>query len=257
MERPAGAALADAARRVARATLELLLPACCPVCDRLLDAGEDEIVCGRCWSRITPLPHPQCARCGHPVRGGACGWCANLPAYVRAARSVCWTHTGTGGAIVHAIKYAHWHAIGRVMGSRMARLGWPDDVRRERAAVIPVPLAPVRHRERGFNQSERIAAALAERWGIRLWIDVLARARATQTQTRLTPGERLANVSSAFRAVDDARVTTRLRNAHLVLVDDVVTTGATLNACAAALIAGGARIVSYVTFGRAPAVSDR
>jgi predicted amidophosphoribosyltransferase len=112
-------------------------------------------------------------------------------------------------------------------------------------------------RERGFNQSERIAAALAERWSIPLWTDVLARARSTKTQTRLTPGERLANVSSAFRTTDDARTSARLRNAHLVLVDDVITTGATLNACAAALVAGGARIVSYVTFGRAPSVSDR
>ncbi len=252
-----GAALADTARRAARAALEFLLPACCPVCDRLLDPGESELACGRCWARIVALPHPQCGRCGHPVRGEECSWCANLPAYVRAARSVCWTHTGTGAAIVHAIKYAHWHAIAAGMAARMARLGWPADVTRERAAVVPVPLATARLRERGFNQSERIGAALAQRWGIPLWTDVLARERATETQTRLTPGERLANVSNAFRATDDARRSARLRNAHLVLVDDVVTTGATLNACAAALVAGGARIVSYVTFGRAPAVSDR
>jgi ComF family protein len=238
--------------------LEFLLPACCPVCERLLDPGEAEIVCGRCWARVAPLPHPQCGRCGHPVRADAeCGWCVNLPAYVRATRSVCWTHQGTGGAIVHAIKYAHWHAVARGMATRMARLGWPADVAAERTAIVPVPLAPSRLRERGFNQSERIAAHLAERWRIPVWNDVLARERATQTQTRLTPGERLANVSNAFRATDGARVPARLRNAHLVLVDDVVTTGATLNACAAALVAGGARIVSYVTFGRAPAVSDR
>jgi predicted amidophosphoribosyltransferase len=77
----------------------------------------------------------------------------------------------------------------------------------------------------------------------------------TQTQTRLTPEQRLVNVSGAFRARDDAR--DRLRLAHIVLVDDVVTTAATLNACAAALHAGGARIVSFVTFGRAPATGDR
>jgi predicted amidophosphoribosyltransferase len=75
------------------------------------------------------------------------------------------------------------------------------------------------------------------------------RVRQTETQTRLTPEDRLRNVSGAFRASDDARA--RLRGAHVVLVDDVITTGATLNACAAALISGGARIVSYVTFGRA------
>ena len=176
---------------------------------------------------------------------------------MRAVRSVCWTHTGTGAAIVHAVKYAHWHGIAIGMAARMARLGWPEDVLRERVAVVPVPLAPSRERERGFNQSERIGAALAQRWNVPLWTGVLTRSRATETQTRLTPEERLANVSNAFRARDDARSAGRLKHAHLVLVDDVITTGATLNACAAALIGGGARIVSYVTFGRAPAVSDR
>ena len=164
-------------------------------------------------------------------------------------------HRGTGPSIVHALKYGGWHAIAGEMAARMARLGWPQDVREERSAVLPVPLARSRQRERGFNQSERLAQAIAEWWHVPARDDVLERARATQTQTRLTPEERLANVSGAFRVRDAGRHT--IRNAHLILVDDVVTTAATLNACAAALIAGGARIVSYVTFGRAPAVGDR
>ena len=256
MERHAFPALAHA-RRGAQALIEFLLPVACVSCERLLDPGEEGLACGRCWSRLALLPHPQCPRCGHPTRGGDCGWCVQLPAFVRAARSVCWTHAGTGAAIVHAMKYGLWHGVAAGMAARMARLGWPPDVLAERAALVPVPLAPARERERGFNQSERLAAALAGRWGIPHWTDVLLRERNTTTQTRLTPEERLANVSSAFRMSDDGRVTARVRNAHLVLVDDVVTTGATLNACAAALIAGGARIVSYVTFGRAPMVSDR
>jgi predicted amidophosphoribosyltransferase len=88
-----------------------------------------------------------------------------------------------------------------------------------------------------------------------VWSDVVARSRSTRTQTQLTPGERAANVAGAFHATDGARA--KLRDAHLVLVDDVVTTASTLNACAAALFAGGARILSYVTFGRAPASGDR
>ena len=143
--------------------------------------------------------------------------------------------------------------MAREMAERMARLGWPPDVLEERTAVIPVPLAQSRERERGFNQSERLARSLSERWSVPVWCDVLERARSTETQTRLTPEERLANVSGAFHV----RNAVRLRNAHVVLVDDVVTTAATLNACAATLFAGGARILSYVTFGRAPAVGDR
>jgi predicted amidophosphoribosyltransferase len=173
-------------------------------------------------------------------------------------------HTGSGPPIVHALKYGGWHAVARDMAERMARLAWPADVIAERAAVLPVPLAPSRLRERGFNQSERLARALAESWRVPLRCDVLDRARATDTQTRLTPEERLANVSGAFRVRDLPPLASRreheelgLRGAHVVLVDDVVTTAATLNACAEALVAAGARCVSYVTFGRAPAAGDR
>jgi ComF family protein len=141
------------------------------------------------------------------------------------------------------------------MGERMARLDWPPDVRRERTALVPVPLAQARMRERGFNQSELLAGAVARHLGVPVWTDVLDRVRHTASQTRLTPEDRLRNVSGAFRAATASRA--KLRGAHVVLVDDVVTTASTLNACAAALYDGGARILSYMTFARAPASGDR
>jgi Predicted amidophosphoribosyltransferases len=158
-----------------------------------------------------------------------------------------------GGALVHAMKYDGWHALAAGMGARMARLSWPADVVAERAALVPVPLSAKRERERGFNQSARLAAAVGLLTGLDTWHDMLVRTHFTSSQTRLTPEERLRNVSGAFRVDGDPA---RLRGAHLVLVDDVVTTAATLNACAAALFAGGARIISYVTFGRARLPGD-
>jgi len=243
------------ARAALAAALDFTLPPVCAACDIAMDDGEPGLVCGRCWNRLEWLPAPQCQRCGHPLRDATCGWCALIPPYVRCVRSVCWTHTGTGSSIIHALKYGGWHAIATGMAQRMARLGWPRDVVDERTAVIAVPLAESRRRERGFNQSACLAAALAARWDCASLDDALERTRATTTQTRLTPEERLANVSGAFRTRDARRQA--IRGAHVVLVDDVVTTAATLNACAAALMAGGARIVSYVTFGRAPASGDR
>jgi ComF family protein len=157
--------------------------------------------------------------------------------------------------VVHALKYQGWHRVGREMALRMARVDWPADVLAERRALVPVPLSPKRQRQRGFNQSAVLCAALAPRWNLPVWDNVLVRIRHTETQTRLTPGERLRNVSGAFSTPESARQT--LRGAHLIVVDDVVTTAATLNACAAALCNGGARIISFVTFGRAPAVGDR
>jgi ComF family protein len=168
---------------------------------------------------------------------------------------VCWAADRVGLGVVHAFKYQGWHAVAPGMAARMARLDWPRDVLEERCAIIPVPLSSKRQRQRGFNQSERLATALAPHWGVPVWNSVLTRTRHTETQTRLTPGDRLRNVSGAFSTPTSARNV--LRGAHVVVVDDVVTTAATLNACAAALCDGGARIVSFVTFGRAPALGDR
>ena len=238
-----------------RGALDLLLPRACVACDRALDGGEPGIVCGRCWARLVPLPSPRCERCGHPRRRGPCQWCELLPPYIRAVRSACWLPGGTAGPIVHALKYGGWTATASGMAERMARLAWPADVIAERTALVPVPLARTRQRERGFNQSALLAAELASRWRLPVWASVVERARPTQTQTRLTPAERSSNVAGAFRATEGAHST--LRGAHVVLVDDVVTTAATLNACAGALFAAGARILSYVTFGRAPASGDR
>lgn len=156
--------------------------------------------------------------------------------------------------MLSALKYHGWPAVAHEMAARMARLSWPQDVLLERAALVPVPLAAVKQRARGYNQAERLAAALSAHWGIPVWHDALVRTRATPSQTRLTPGERLANVHGAF-SIGDAR-TRDVRGQHLVLVDDVLTTGATLNACAATLFGAGARTLSYVTFGRARAGTD-
>lgn len=250
-------ALWPVARRLGGGVRDLLLPVACVACDRLLDAGERGIVCGRCWARMRPLPHPQCARCGHPLPGAVhrCQWCALLPPFVRSVRSWCWIGEPAAAGAVHALKYDGWTAVAAAMAARMARVHWPPDVLAERTAVVPVPLAPVRERERGFNQSALLARALAAEWGIPVWETVLERGRATATQTRLTPDDRRRNVAGAFHAPSSA--TAMLRGAHLVLVDDVVTTAATLNACAAALFASGARILSYVTFGRARTPGDR
>lgn len=243
------------AAELARAALDLFLPPLCPSCERLIAGASEALVCATCWARLSPLPSPRCERCGHPSDGHACHWCELLPPYVRAARSACWTVAGPALAIVHALKYGGWQGVANGMAERMARVDWPRDVSLERTALVPVPLSPPRLRERGFNQSELLARPLAKRWSIPVWTDVLVRARATETQTRLTPQQRRHNVSGAFTAAPAAAG--RLRRAHVVLVDDVVTTAATLNACAAALFDGGARIISYVTFGRAPAIGDR
>lgn len=238
-----------------QAAADLLLPVCCAVCERPVSAAETDIVCGHCWTLVRELSYPRCTRCGHPITTHECRWCPNLPAFVRSARSYCWIGAGSGSEIVHALKYDGWTKVAKAMAARMSRVSFPLDVVEERRALVPVPLSSSRRRERGFNQTELIAQSLAPLWEIPVWTDVLGRAASTRSQTQLTPGERLGNVAGAFSVPAASR--TKIGGAHLILVDDVVTTGATLRAAAAALFAAGARTISYMTFGRAPASGDR
>ena len=243
-------------RRARSALGQFVFPRVCAACEGFLDDCDRGLVCGRCWSRLPQLPAPRCARCWHPSPPrGACPGCALLPPFVRAARSLCWVPDDTSSAVLSALKYRGWPGVGTGIAERLARLPWPADVVAERAALVPVPLAPVKLRTRGYNQAEVLADAVARHWGIPVWRDALRRMRATPSQTRLTPGERLANVHGAFLA--SASYAERLRGQHVILVDDVLTTGATLNACANALFAAGTRTMSYLTFGRARAAADR
>lgn len=264
------ATVARVVRETARGVIDLLLPSACAICRAMHRADADGIVCQTCLARVVRLGFPQCGRCGQPRLSTSiplpveaspsgvippCRWCSRLEPTIRAVRSVCRMDEGTGAALVYALKYDGWHAVAKPMARRMARLDWPLDVVRERTALVPVPLSSTRQRERGYNQAERLASALSAEWRIPVWNDVLKRNRDTRSQVRLTPSERASNVSRAFVAADLVR--TRLRGAHIVLVDDVITTAATINACAQALADGGARIISCVTFGRAPEPGDR
>lgn len=243
-------------RRAVAALAQLAFPRICAACESALDDVDRGLVCGRCWARVPRLPMPQCTRCGHPTPArGACQVCALLPAFVRSARSWCWVPDAASSPILAALKYRGWRAVADAMGARLARLEFPPDVVRERSALLPVPLAAVKERARGYNQAEALAQAVARAWGIPCETGLLLRTRATPSQTRLTPGERMANVHRAFSLGDGAEA--RVRGQHLVLVDDVLTTGATLNACATVLFEAGARTLSYLTFGRARTSADR
>jgi ComF family protein len=241
-------------------TLDLVFAPVCLGCEAAIPTVESErLVCRACWARARPIPAPRCERCWEPVPlGGApdspCRACESLPPSVRVVRTA-YLMAEPMRELVLALKFGGWEAVAAPMGARMAALPLPEDVAEEARLVVPVPISAVRLRERGYNQAERIAVAYAQHTVRRCAPELLLRTRATRRQTRLHPGERRANVAGAFTVPAPRR--DEVRGEHLLLLDDVWTTGATALACAEALVEAGARVVSVLTFARARPGFDR
>ena len=234
--------------------LDLVFAPVCVACGAPVETSETErLVCRMCWLKCRPLPSPKCARCWAPVPAyreprPVCRACEEWPAYVRAVRSA-FAIGDVPRRLVHALKYRGWEAAAAPMAARMASLiSWPWDVSDEARLVVPVPTSKVRLRERGYNQAELLAREFARRTGRTIDPAFLVRTRASATQTALHPDERRANVARAF-AVPAPRAG-ELRGEHVILVDDVWTTGATALACVEALVEAGARVASVATFAR-------
>ncbi len=218
-----------------------LLPPACLLCGEPVPTREDDaLICGLCRMRWRPVPHPLCTRCGQPsFQGLECRLCSGWPEGLGRARSAVWLE-GSARQAVHQLKYEGWSRAAEAMADTMRGL----EPLTGQVSLIPIPLGGARQRSRGYNQSERIAAALGARLGLPVLGSLLRRVRETRTQTALTPEARHSNVAGAFRAE-------AADGLQLVLVDDVFTTGATLVAAATALVAAGAKRADAVTFARA------
>jgi len=217
-----------------------LLPGACLTCQESV-GPEDPLVCDLCRSRWRRVPAPWCDRCGQPVVGvgTACRICPDWPeAFVR-VRSAVWLDQ-TSRRAVHQLKYGDWPRLAESL-ARPMRLLEPITAP---AILLPIPLGPGRARQRGYNQAERLASALGELSGLPVRSDLLRRVRESPSQTVLSPEARRANISGAFVAEPVA-------GAHLVLVDDVFTTGSTLAEAAGVLAQAGAGRIEAVTFARA------
>lgn len=240
--------------RTAAAVLDFLLPPGCAGCGGQTTPEDGPApVCLACRLGLPPVPQPTCSRCGAPSgtgRAPACLECADWPPLVAGARAVCLLES-PARELVHALKYQGWKGVGDFMGEEMARRSSRHV--REAEAVVPVPTSLRNQRRRGYNQARVIAAALAAALELPL-LPCLERRRQTGTQTTLNPAQRRANVSGAFVLAEGREDAVAGR--RVVLVDDVVTTGATICAASLALAPGEPASVFAYAFARTAPVSQ-
>ena len=220
----------------------------CACCEQPLDATLHGAVCGRCWNSIPPPSLPICDTCGDALptwrsdlAEARCTRCRRRPRVITRGRSLA-PYEGHLRDILQRLKYHGRQSVAKGLGQRMAAAG--EEVLDGADALVPVPLHWRREYSRGFNQAD----ALARHVGLPV-LPALRRKRRTVTQTDLPEALRLQNVSGAFAIRRRAPV----RGLTLVLVDDVSTTGATLDACARVLLAAGAKDVRALTAARAAA----
>jgi competence protein ComFC len=231
------------------AAASLLYPSVCTICGSSIRAGE--YLCDQCETKAVRIVAPFCEKCSEPFEGAitgafTCANCAHRTIYFNAAVAA-YRGRGIVRQIIHEFKYARQihlrHLVARWLHAAL------DDERlcgRRFDVIVPVPLHPTRQRERGFNQASLLAELLSAQTSIPAK-PVLERIRYTTTQTALDRAERMENLHNAFRLRKNADV----RGLRVLLVDDVLTTGSTLNECARVLKRAGAFSVHAATAARA------
>jgi ComF family protein len=242
-----GSRLRTTMRRTLATMADIVVPPCCLVCRTPLNTHH--VLCGTCWRDMRFITPPLCDVTGTPMpfdTGGRMVSAAALsdpPAYDR-ARAVA-HFTGSMRTLVHHFKYADRHDARTLFGRWMAQAG--HDLLPDAHVIVPVPMGRLRLFWRRFNQAAVLAREVSRHAGIVADPQLLVRARAASTQVGLTRDQRRRNVAGAFRVASSRLAALNGRN--VLLIDDVITTGATVNACARALKRAGAARVDVLALG--------
>lgn len=231
----------------ARLVLDIALPTLCVACR---EPVHGEGVCAACWSQLSFIAAPYCPRLGIPFVYDpgpellSMEAIANPPAYSRARAAV--RYDEVAKTLVHALKYQDRTDLAPAMGRWMARAGL--ELLGEADVLVPVPLHWKRGWSRRYNQSGALARVIERQSGVKLVTEALRRVRSTQQQIGLTRTERASNVQGAFKVAPERKAD--IAGRRVILVDDVLTSGATVDACARALLRAKAAQVDVLVFAR-------
>jgi ComF family protein len=241
------ARLAKALRSALGLIVDVALPQLCAICREPVDGAG---LCPACWSKLSFIAPPYCERLGipFPFDGGpgllSMEAITDPPAYNRARAAV--RYDDIARKLVHALKYGDRVDLAPTMGRWMANAG--RELLADADAIVPVPLHWRRQWARRFNQSALLAEIIAKPTASRVAHGALKRVKATPQQVGLGKAERAQNVQGAFRVPAEGRA--EVAGRKLLLVDDVLTSGATADACARALLRAGAASVDVLAFAR-------
>jgi ComF family protein len=231
----------EALDRIASALLNIVYPARCPVCDCDSDTCRTAPLCSKCWNGINRYGGPSCGICGEPFTSGhaaICGRCLIKHPPFEKARSY-GLYTGALREAVHLLKFKSVKRLSGPLGHLLARLDIPRV-----DCIVSVPLSPRGLRERGFNQTLLVARALSRATGIPLDASSLHKKKETSPQVGLSRSQRMNNLRGAFGT------RRRLDGRSVLLVDDVITTGATVRECSKTLMRAGASEVHALSIAR-------
>lgn len=228
---------------------DLIYPNCCLVCkDKISSSGQQQFVCTSCWDKIEQNLPPFCARCGRhldeqAIADNRCDSCEKSYYYFDRAFSPC-RYTGTIKKLIHEFKYSGKDYLGQPLGKLMQTFIQDYQLPIEHLDyLVPIPLHAARQREREFNQAEILARQIAKVFNQKLLTQALVRIKPTKTQTELDFQQRCQNTKDSFKVLHPELI----KGTNLLLVDDVLTTGATSSEAARCLKAAGAQKVLLLT----------
>lgn len=227
--------------------LNFIFPPVCAICENELKIGE-RFICGDCYLSIKFIESHFCHKCGAPPERDktTCKHCRGIRFHFKKARAV-GIYTSPLSEMIHFLKYDRKTNIAKRLGILMGNVFQSDSDLFLSDIIVPVPLHRIRKRERGYNQSKLLAEVISHISGKTLVTDSIIRKKATKSQTMLATEERVENLKDAFAVVAPEKI----KGKSIVIIDDVLTTGTTLEEMAKTLVKGGAESVYCLVLARA------